>query len=359
MTTQMSRRFAVAVATTLLVVVAGCGGGHEVAKRESRDVKATVAVAQKTDVPQYVSASGSLAGENTVQVSTRLMGWITAVPVREGTVVRKGELLVQIGDTDLQARRKQAETGIDAAKAVLENAGTNVARFEKLYEQKSVSKARLDDVHTGRDQAAAGLAQARAALAEIDMQLSYLAIKAPVDGTVVRRMVDPGDMANPGQPLLTLEQVGTMKVTAGLSERDVDLVKGGERVTVEIPSLPIAPFTVPVARVVPAANTMSHTYDLQAYLPNTDGQLKSGMFARVLVPVGTRAAVLVPKAAIMTRGQLTGVWTVDNDGIAHLHWIRTGRTFDDRVEVISGLTGSETVVLTSEQPLTEGDRVVR
>ncbi len=119
-------------------------------------------------------------------------------------------------------------------------------------------------------------------------------------------------------------------------------------------------YRVPVARIVPAANATSRTFDLEAYLPNPDSRLKSGMFARVHVPVGERQDRPGRRRRRSSkRGQLTGVWLVDAQGQARLRWIRTGRAQGDDVEVISGLAGGETVVLAAEQPLEEGDRVVK
>jgi RND family efflux transporter MFP subunit len=350
---------AILVLAGTLLLAAGCGHDQEAAQRAAKDVKAKTATARVATVATTVTAPGSVAGENRVQVSTRMMGWIREVLVREGAQVKVGQALVRIDDVDLQARRSQAQAGIAEAEAVLANAETNLARFESLYAQKSVSKAQLDEVRTGRDRARAGVDGARAGLRDVDVQLGYLAIKAPISGTVVRRLVDAGNMASPGQPLLEIEQVGTMKVTAGVSERDVNLVAAGDTVTVEVASVSDAVFRVAVARIVPAASAMSRTFDLEAYLPNPDGRLKSGMFARVHVPVGQRQAVLAPAAALFARGQLTGVWLVDDQGLARLRWVRAGRAQGDEVEVISGLAGGETVVLTAEQPLEEGDRVVK
>ena len=349
------------VAATLagsFLVVAGCGKDHAPAQRVTKDVSASVVEARRATIPATVALPGSVSGENRVQVSTRMMGWIREVLVREGVRVAAGQLLVRIDDTDLQARRAQAKAGIAEAQAVLANAETNLARFESLYAQKSVSKAQLDEVRTGRDRARAGVEAAQAGLRDVEVQLDYLAIKAPFSGTVVRRHVDPGNMANPGQPLLEIEQVGTMKVTAGIAERDVNLVAAGDTVAVEIASVPGGAVRVPVARIVPAANAMSRTFDLEAYLPNPDGHLKSGMFARVLVPVGERSTVLVPRAALVERGQLTGVWLVDDQSQARLRWIRVGRAQGDDVEVLSGLNGGEKIVLKAAAALAEGDKVV-
>ena len=343
----------------IVVAATGCGGGDEAATYQPKEVRVDVATAALTTVPRTVMATGTLEAQNAVEVSTRMMGHVREITVREGETVTAGQCLVRIDDTDMMARKTQAEAAIAEATAVLANAETNLSRFERLYAENSVSKAQLDEVRTGRDRAAAGLKRAQAGLTEVEVHLGYLRITAPTDGTVTRRLVDPGDMANPGMPLVMLEQTGTMKVRAGLAEQDVDLVDVGAEVKVKVTSLDQAVYTVPVARILPAANPMSRTFDLEAYLPNQDGRLKSGMFARVEVPVGSREAVLVPTEALHTRGQLTGVWIVDDNATAHLRWIRTSRAIGDETEVVSGLQGGETIVLRADLPLVEGDKVVK
>jgi RND family efflux transporter MFP subunit len=351
-----------ALMTAVLVVllaVSGCGKKHETAASQSKDVKGVTAQASLEDVPRVVTATGSIQADRTIMVSTRMMGWVRKIHVREGQTVAKGDLLVSIDDSDLRAKKAQAEAGIGEARAVLTNAERMAERFEKLYAEKSVSKQKLDDVLTGRDRAAAGLKMAEAGLTEVNVHLSYLAVTAPSEGVVSRKMIEEGDMANPGMPLVSLESTGAMKVVAHLAEKDVSSVKLGDMVTIDVTSIDNAVFEAPLDKVIPAANPGSRTYDIEVILPDPDPRLRSGMFARVSVPIGTRQAVLVPAGAVTKRGQLTGVWTVRDDGVAHLRWVRLGRAIGESVEILSGLTGRETVVLTTEQPLVEGDRVVK
>ncbi|MDY0109343.1 MAG: efflux RND transporter periplasmic adaptor subunit [Candidatus Krumholzibacteria bacterium] len=357
------RRLAAIAAAAALAVIAlalgGCGGGDQPASYQPKEVRADVVAALRTSVPRIVMATGELRAQNTVEVSTRMMGHVREVLVREGMQVAAGQCLVRIDDNDVLAQQRQAEAAVAEARAMLDNAETNLARFERLFAENSVSRAQLDDVRTGRDRARAGLQRTEAALAEVGVHLSYLRVQAPAAGTVIRRLVDPGDMASPGMPLVILEQGNVMKVRAGLSERDVDLVNVGAEVRVKVTSLDQAIYTVPVARIIPAANPQSRTFDLEAYLPNDDRRLRSGMFARVEVPIGARDAILVPREALHLRGQLTGVWIVDETETAHLRWIRTGREVGDEIEIVSGLQGGETLVLRSDLPLVEGDKVVR
>ena len=351
-----------AVLTAVLVVLlalSGCGKKHETAASQSKDVKGVTALASLEEVPLLVTATGSIQAGRTVMVSTRMMGWVQKIHVREGQAVAKGDLLVSIDDSDMRARKAQAEAGLVEAKAVLANAEKMAERFEKLYADKSVSKQQLDDVLTGRDRAVAGLKMAEAGLVEVNVNLEYLNVTAPAAGTVARQMIEEGDMANPGMPLISLESTGAMKVVAHLAEKDISSVKLGDMVTIDVTSIDNAVFEGPLDKLIPAANPGSRTYDIEVILPDPDPRLRSGMFARVSVPIGTRQAVLVPASAVTKRGQLTGIWTVHEDGTAHLRWVRLGRAIGESMEVLSGLTGTETVVLTTEQPLAEGDRVVK
>lgn len=352
-----SRR-SLAVAALLLLV--GCGTkSSETNEAQSKDVSCVIGQAALQSVPLNVTATGGLEADKSVIVSTRMMGWVRKVHVVEGQVVHKGDPLISIDDSDLRAKQAQAEAGITEARAVLANAERMAGRFERLFAEKSVSGQQLDDVLTGRDRAAAGVEMAKAGLREVNVHLSYLDIVAPVDGVVARKMAEEGNMANPGMPLIALESTDRMKVVAYLGEKDVSMVEAGDMVEINVTSLLGARFTAPLERVIQSANPGSRTYDIEAYLDNTDGRLKSGMFARVTVPVGTREAILVPQKAITNRGQLTGVWVVDAQNTIHLRWIRLGHEMDDQVEVLSGLAGHETVVLSSDAPLAEGDKAVR
>lgn len=350
-------------AAVLLLMLSGCGTkSSETNEARPKDVKVTTTTATSASVPMTVTATGGIEADKSVMVSTRMMGWIRKVHVVEGQTVSKGDPLVSIDDSDLRAKKSQAKAGIAEAEAVLANAERMAERFQRLYAEKSVSKQQLDDVLTGRDRAAAGVEMARAGLREVNVHLSYLDIVAPADGVIARKMCEEGNMANPGMPLFSLESTGRVKVVAYLGEKDINHVKAGDIVDVEVTSLTDARYRVALDRVIQSANSGSRTYDIEAYLNNEDRRLKSGMFARVTVPVGHRQAVTVPADAIINRGQLTGVWTIDEEQSVHLRWVRLGHPLnlpdENRVEVLSGLFGGETLVLSSDAPLAEGDKAV-
>lgn len=343
---------------TLTALLAGCGEKAPEVRPVGVDVSCTTVTAASRELPVVVTAVGSVEPETRVHVSTRMMGWVSELFVQEGDVVTEGQRLLTIDDEDMKAKRRQVEAGIREAEAVVANAEKMAARFRNLYEAEAVSKAQLDDVETGLERARAGLAQAEAARAELNVHLGYLDLKAPMDGVVSRRLVDVGDMAAPGHPLLFVDAMDRMKIVARLGEKDIASVSAGDMVTVRVTSLDRATFVVEVARLIPDANPGSRTYDVEMFVEN-DGRLRPGMFAKIDVPVGVRRGVLVPADAVHERGQLTGVWIVDAEGRAQLRWVRLGDRIDGDVEVLSGLAGGETIVTSSSQPLAEGDRVVR
>ncbi len=338
--------------------LSGCGGKGAEVRPVGEEIRCETGTAELAELPIVATATASVEPEVRVTVSTRMMGWVSELHVGEGDAVAEGQRLLTIDDQDMKARRAQVEAGIREAEAVVANAERMADRFRNLYEAKAVSKSQLDDVLTGLDRARAGLAQAEAARAEVEVHLGYLDIKAPVSGVVTRRMVDVGDMANPGHPLLYVDRIDRMKVVAGLGEKDVNDVIAGDRAHVQVSSLDDATYNVEVARVIPSANPGSRTYDVEMYVDNADGRLRPGMFARVKLETGRREGVLVPRRALIERGQLTGVFTVDAGGDAHLRWVRTGDAAGDAVEIVSGLDGGETIVLSSDKPLAEGDKVV-
>lgn len=338
--------------------LAGCGKKGAEVRPVGEEIRGVTAMVRQDTLPIEASITGSVEPEVRVHVSTRMMGWVSALHVTEGDRVIKGQPLLTVDDQDMRAKRDQVEAGIREAKAVVANAETMATRFENLYTAKAVSKAQYDDVMTGLERARAGLAQAEAARAELQVHLGYLDIKSPADGVVTRRMVEVGDMAAPGQPLLFVDRLDRMKIVASLGEKDVNSIRAGDMAHVDVSSLDRATFEVEVARVIPSANPGSRTYDVEMYVDNPDERLRPGMFARVDLQVGERRGVLAPLAALVVRGSLTGVFTVDGEGVASLRWVRVGKTFGDEVEIISGLDGGETVVVSSDKPLAEGDKVV-
>lgn len=299
-----------------------------------------------TVIPATVEAAGIAAPIEQATLSTRLMGTVTEVLVREGDAVRRGQVLVRLDTRDLAAKDDQVRAGLAAAEAQATEAERYAVRIRALYADSAAPKAMLDNAESGLAQAKAGLAQARGAQAELAAVAQYGAVRAPFDGVVTKRFVDPGAFAAPGAPLVTVEDARTLRVSVTTTP---DLARGIARGRMIEARIEETPAVAKVEGVVPAPG--GGLYTVNALVTDRDGRYSSGGAAVLLVPRGTRRALFVPQAAIARQGDLTGVRVLEA-GAPTLRWVRLGDARGDQVEVLSGLQGRERVAVTR---MTEGN----
>lgn len=358
----------------LLVFLVACGneiGPGTSASGGAKTIKAPVVEAAISQEPAYYEAVATINARTASTISSKLMGNIQAVLVHEGDRVKQGDPLVSIDPRTVQAQREQAEAAVrearraeasavsarDAATAASRLAAATLSRYQPLLQEKSVSQQEFDEVESRSRQAKAALAQAdamveaaRSRVQQAEAAVSQAAIAerdakviAPYDGQVVARLVDEGDLASPGTPLLTIEQEGLFCADMLLPERYIQNVQVGLAVKVRVPALGDLEADGQVGRIVPAADARSRSFEMKVAMP--EGlDLKSGMFARVFIPVGGGGGLLVPEAALVNEGQLTGIYIVDEKSIARFRLVRTGKSYGDRVEILSGLQAGQRYV---------------
>lgn len=290
-------------------------------------------------VPSAIEASGVAAPVAQATLSTRLMGAVTEVLVHEGTPVRAGQVLVRLDTRDLEARATQAQAGLAAAEAQADEAERYAVRIRALYADSAAPKALLDGAEAGLARARAGVAAAQGAGTELAAVTRYGAIRAPFDGVVTRRWVDPGAFAAPGAPLVTLEDARRLRITVTTTPAAARGLRAGAALEARIEDLPA---TAIIEGVVPVQG--GGLYTVNAIVSDRDGRFPSGGAATLLLPSGRRRGLFVPQAAIARQGDLTGVrvWT---GARAELRWVRLGAERGDLVEVLSGLQGDESVAL--------------
>jgi len=293
-----------------------------------------------TVIVATVEAAGIAAPIQQATLSTRLMGTVTEVFVREGEAVRRGQLLVRLDTRDLSAKEDQVRAGLAAAVSQADEAERYAVRIRALYADSAAPRALLDGAEAGVAQAQAGLAQARGAERELAAVAAYGAVRAPFDGVVTRRFIDPGAFAAPGTPLVTVQDGRTLRISVTTTP---DLARGIARGRMIESRIEGVPAVARVEGVVPAPG--GALYTINALVTDRDGQYASGGAAVLLVPRGTRHAVFVPQATIARQGDLTGVRVLDAGGPT-LRWVRLGAARGDRVEVLSGLQGWERLVVT-------------
>lgn len=332
------------------------------AKTEAKeDTAIAVATYQPTLTGKgELTVSGQVSSQQTAMISTRYMGFVERVLVKQGDMVRAGQLLVVVNSSDLQARYAQTEAMVSEAQAALAVAERDAQRFRNLHGQKSVSDKEVENVELHLASMRAKVQQARQGQREVKAMMAYTRITAPFSGVVTQKMVDAGSMANPGHPLLVIEQTGELQVAASVPEEYLKHVKVGDAVRVDIKATGRAMSGV-VSELSPSATMTGGQYAIKVRLNGDKSDLRSGMYASVRV-ANTMAQsqtprLLVDVSSVVRRDQLTGLYVVASDTTAQLRWVRLGKTVGSQVEVLSGLKAGEHIIRPSAQKLRNGQKV--
>lgn len=222
-------------------------------------------------------------------------------------------------------------------------------RYKQLLREQSATQYEFDWAESQHRQAQAAVAAAR-----VGQEDAF--IRAPYDGRVVAKMINKGDLASPGTPLLIIEQKNLFNVELMLPERYIQTVSEGLAVKVVVPALNDEEFTGNIERIVPAADAPSRSFQVKVHMPSGQA-LKSGMYARVSIPLGSTSMMLIARTAITEQGQLDGVFVVDNNQIAHLRLVRTGKIVGEQVEIVSGLNEDDRYVTVIPTHIRDGVKV--
>ncbi len=361
-----------------LLVLFACSGEkkkEEVSIHPS--VKAETMVIEPVTLSRVRSFPGHVRSKVSITLAAKMPGYVKQVPVQIGDMVHKGDLLVLMDDTDAKARvralvsaKKAALAELHAASAEYEYSRINFDRFSRLYRQESATKDEFDRARTSYTAMKnkvmaikANIRRIEAQLREARNQLLYVRIEAPVDGWVSERHADPGTYINPGHPLIGLDGRGSgFWFEADVDEALYTLVKPGGMVSLSIPSanMSLQARTVHVQR---SSRPLSHTFTILVDLGRAD--LKSGLFGRVFLDTGSTQAIVVPLPAVVKRGGITGVYSVDKSGTIKWRLIKTGRewrkTSSGYMPVLAVLSGQAAPVqkwVSVLSGLSPGDRIV-
>jgi len=342
-----------------LIVLVSCNKEKKDAVTTEPAIAVKVSGISANNNSPFVTASGKIEAENSANLSTRMMGYVTKVHVKVGQKVGAGQLLVSINNTDLQAKKAQVDASILQATAGYNNAKKDYDRFVNLFKQQSASQKELDDITARYEMAKAGLEGVKQMRNEVMAQFSYSNITAPFSGTVTNTFVKEGDMANPGMPLVSVEGASRLQVTAMVSENDIASIKKGMPVTVLVKSSN-ANLTGKVSEVSLSATNTGGQYLVKVNLDKTDSSVLSGMFVNVQFPIENKKqaaqndSVLIPQSALVKQGQLTGIYTIGTGNVAILRWLRIGKNFGNQVEVLSGLSSNEQYIVSADGKLYNG-----
>ena len=302
-----------------------------------------VAVTNVTPVQtdEVYETSGTVRSDRTSIISSRVMGVVTSLSVKEGDPVRTGQLLLTLDDRDVKERMNAASMALEAARQNRDLNEITWKRYRSLYDQKTVSAQDMDQTDTRRNVAVADFERARAMAEEAKTYLAFTRITSPGEGVVTKKQTDVGSMASPGVSLLVIDAVGEAHVEAAVDEGRSAWIRPGMPTEVLIEALGKR-LEGTVREVVPAVDPASRTFTIKIDLP--DKTLRSGLFARVRIPVGRKEIIVVPERSVIRRGQLTGVYVVDANGIVTYRLIKEGPASGRGVEVLSGLSAQERII---------------
>jgi len=368
------------------VLASACTSPAPSRTAEAPAIGVSTARAADTNLATGFEAGGVVRARATASVASRVMAPIAEVRVRPGDRVRRGDVLVTLDALEIVANRARAtaalasavdaarasESDVRAAESNLTLARATHERVKGLHDKRSATAQELDQAVAALDAADAQLAGVRARAASASsareaaqaakdaatVAASYATITAPFEGLVTDRLLDPGAMAAPGTPLLTLEDTTAFRLEVPLDEARAAQVRVGSAADVRIgnpgdDSPDWRPARViEVARIDPA----SHSFLVKIDLPR-EADLRSGLFGKARFAGAPRRALTVPRSAVVRRGQLAFVFTVTDDSRARLQPISIGAGGDSQVEVLAGIREGDTAITNPPATLTDGARV--
>jgi len=395
------------IAMILLVFFAtGCGrkeGG--VSEKPSTIQGAKIETVRLSPVKEEYEAVGTVRSKTTSILSSKTVGNILAVHVREGDRVQTGQLLIEIDDRDSRSQLQKAEAGLREVLEGLEEVGQNVhaaeaakaaaeagkslamvtfSRYKALLEQKSASQQEFDEVQAkmkiaeaeadraGRmlqavmakkSQMLAKVEQAKADVTRAQIDVGYSRITSPMDGVVVSKQADIGLLAAPGVPLLTVEDNSRYRLEVSVEDSVLGKIRLETPCQISIDAVGPEEFSRRVTEIVPASDPGSRSSTVKIDLLDVKGStgsravLRSGLYGKARFPIGQKQILQVPLKAILQRGQLISIFVVDSSQILHLRLVKTGKQYGDRWEVLSGLNDGDRIVVEGIERIKEGDRV--
>jgi len=319
---------------------------------------------------------GTIRTKSDTWVSSRIMAQVKEILVSEGAFVKGVEtgtptILARLDDRDLRAKVQQAESNLQAARRAVEMAKAQLSsaqaqrervsadyqRYRELYKQGAATAQQLEHMRaqfiTAEAQYSAArsdlsrmeaqAAQAEAALAEARTMLDYTVIRAPFSGKVVKKTIEVGTMVSPGQPLFYIESPSQPELHAWVAESLIPFISVGERFDVTIDAIKR---TIPgvIREIVPQSESPTRTVLVKIALP-PDKELVNGLFGRFTISYGSYSTLVIPKKALREVGQVRIVHVRKSDGSISRRFVTVGRTHGDLVEVLTGLTAGEEVIV--------------
>jgi RND family efflux transporter MFP subunit len=321
----------------------GRGNSYANVPKAEEPVRVDTMTVEPKIIDALVSAAGALNSKNTSVLSSKVMGKVVELTVREGDYVTPGMLLMKIESGEISAQTYQAQ-------AAYNNAKLQFDRIRGLFNENAATQMELDQATLGFESAKAGLNSAKA-------MESYTNITAPISGRIVEKKINLGEMALPGQPVLKIEDNKNLRLEITVKEQDIRFVETGKLVTVRIDALPGSELKARVAQVIPAADLRTHSFVVKIDVPADKG-LITGMYGKATFSTGKREAILVPRSSFVEMSGVTGVYIVSTEGNAVFQMVQPGEMQGDMIEAVTGLKAGDRVIVSKHADRIDGRKVV-
>lgn len=307
---------------------------------------------------QRVQLPGTLQGFQQAPVSSRAAGYVKRWTHDIGSTVEKGALLAEIESPELGQQLSQAVAAREQTAASLGLARSTVERWEALRRRDVVSQQELDEKRSAATQAEANVAAADANVRRLRELQGYTRVLAPFAGVVTRRNVDVGDLIESGgRVLFVVTQMDPLRVYVNVPQAYAQLVKAGQPVTITQAELKGRTFPGTVARTASAIDVATRTMQVEIALRNPDQALLPGAYVQVELPLPASGTLTVPTNVLLFRGDGTRVAVVDAEGKVRLRPVVLGRNLGEAVEVQSGVSAQDRLIVNPPDSLGEGDAV--
>jgi RND family efflux transporter MFP subunit len=343
-----------------VIMVSGCGENNIPGEQKGEHpVVQGVAVKKlmPVEVTEFHESSGTVRSVNTSVIAAKVMGEVRDIKVKVSDSVQKGDLLLVINSPDIDARIKAASEALGEAEKALDMAHEQktlmektFSRFNELYAEKAVSEQEFDEIRTKKEVATLeyelsqnSLKKAEAALEEAEAFSGYTTIRSPVNGIIADKHIDIGSMAAPGMPLIIIEE-HTYRIETAVDEGMLALLKVGMPVKIFIDALGMEKQGT-IGEIVHQIDPATRSFTVKIDIKESSKLMRGGFYSRVRFPIGKKSKLFIDEKALITRGELKGVYTVDDEGLITLRIIKIGKKKDGRYEVLSGINPGERIIV--------------
>lgn len=308
----------------------------------------------------HLSFSGEVSASQSSTLKTKQAGYVKEIVVSVGDEVLKNQILIKIDNEELNAKHKQAKARIAQAQSNYKIAQKDLERFKRLRKSNSISEKELEKMLLQHESAQTELESAKQTLNQINAMMNYTQIRAPFSGKISSKVIQEGDMAMPGIPLLSITSSEKLEIISNVSESQITQLSKNQSVKIIIPSLEKT-FNGKISEVSNSSSRNAGQYYIKAIFNNQSTEVLSGMYAKIVVE-NTKTSpknqsLFIPKSALIEKNGLKGVYVVGKNKTAVLRWLKIGSENTDLIEVLSGLNTKDKIITKADGKIYNGKTI--